>query len=152
VLAGIAAVQPCAPALIAIHDGARPLVTSHLISRCLGAACQHRAAIAAAPSSDTLKQVRDGMVVSTLDRSSIWRAQTPQVFETELICEAYSRAGTEACHATDDAALVERLGVSPVIVDSDWTNVKITTPDDVIIAEALLRHRLNHWEGRSTLQ
>ncbi len=141
VLAGIEAVLPYGPEVVAIHDGARPMADEDLVARCLAAAAEHRAAIAAAPSTDTLKEARDGRIVRTLDRRTVWRAQTPQAFETQLICETYRRAQTEGWQATDDAALVERLGVQAVLVESDWTNLKITTPEHLLVAEALLRGR-----------
>lgn len=141
VLAGLEAVLPCDPEVVAIHDGARPLADEDLVARCLAAAGEHRAAIAAAPSTDTLKEARDGRIMRTLDRGTVWRAQTPQAFETQLICEAYRRARAEGSRATDDAALVERLGVQAVLVESDWTNLKITTREHLLVAEALLQGR-----------
>lgn len=141
VRAGLEAVCPEQPDIVAIHDGARPLATEDLVLRCLRAAAAHRAALAAASSTDTLKEVHDGVVVRTLDRRSVWRAQTPQAFDTNLIWGAYHRALAEGWQATDDAVLVERLGVAPVIVESDWTNLKVTTPEHLVVAEALLRQR-----------
>ena len=146
VLAGIEAVRRWEPDVVAIHDGARPLATPELIARCITAARQVDAAIAAAPSTDTLKRVADGRIVETLDRREVWRAQTPQVFKTELILEAYERAQADGFEATDDAALVERLGVRPAVVESDWTNLKITVPADLLVAEALLRARSGRGE------
>ncbi len=147
VLAGLRAVARWSPDVVAIHDGARPLVTPELIARCITVARQVRAAIAAAPSTDTLKRVENGRIVETLDRSQVWRAQTPQVFETGLVAEAYELAMADGVAATDDAALVERLGVRPAVVESDWTNLKITVPVDLAVAEMLLRARMAASEG-----
>ncbi|MCD6351408.1 MAG: 2-C-methyl-D-erythritol 4-phosphate cytidylyltransferase [Armatimonadetes bacterium] len=141
VLAGIKAVAPSRPDLVAIHDGARPLLTQDLARRCLDAAAATGAAIAAAPCTDTLKEASDGVVARTLDRSKMWRAQTPQVFRLDLILRAYDAAHAAGFQATDDAALVERLGEPVALVPSDWTNLKVTTPADLVVAEALLRHR-----------
>jgi 2-C-methyl-D-erythritol 4-phosphate cytidylyltransferase len=112
-----------------------------LIERCLVAAQEAQAAVAAAPSTDTLKQVAGGRIVATLRRDEVWRAQTPQTFAMALIWRAYERAVAEGWQTTDDAALVERLGVKPVVVESDWTNLKITTAADLLVAEALLAAR-----------
>ena len=142
VMAGLDAVARWDPDVVAIHDGARPLVTPELIARSITAARQVDAAIAAAPSTDTLKRIEGGRIVETLDRKEIWRAQTPQVFKTELIIEAYRRAQEDGFEATDDAALVERMGIRPAVVESDWQNLKITVPADMIVAEALLRSRM----------
>lgn len=141
VMAGLAVLQPSEREIVAIHDGARPLLTGDLLARCLVAAARHGAALAAAPSLDTLKEIDDGRVVKTLDRTRIWRAQTPQVFRAEVIMRAYQEARSSGCWATDDAALVERIGIQPVIVESDWTNLKITVAEDLVVAEALLRER-----------
>jgi 2-C-methyl-D-erythritol 4-phosphate cytidylyltransferase len=142
VLAGLAAVKEDVE-LIAIHDGARPLVTAELIERCLAAAEEHGAALACAASSDTLKQV-DGerqVVVATLDRRGIWQAQTPQVFQREIIAAAYERAGMAPEDVTDDCMLVEAMGIAPAVVESLTSNMKVTTAEDLAVAEALLRAR-----------
>ncbi|MBC7289268.1 MAG: 2-C-methyl-D-erythritol 4-phosphate cytidylyltransferase [Armatimonadetes bacterium] len=138
---GIEAVARFKPDVVAIHDGARPLVTPDLISRCIAAAGQAGAAIAAVPATDTLKRVRGGRVVGTLDRACVWHAQTPQAFRTDVIEQAYSRAREQKWRATDDAGLVEKLGIRPAVVQADPHNLKITTPSDLIVAEALLRDR-----------
>jgi 2-C-methyl-D-erythritol 4-phosphate cytidylyltransferase len=121
---------------VMISDAARPFVTPLLLEAGLKAAQEHQAAIAAVPVKDTVKQVQQGLVTATLDRSQLWAIQTPQVFSFPLILQAHSMAQEDA---TDDAVLVERLGQRVAIFPGSYTNIKITTPEDVLIAEALLR-------------
>jgi 2-C-methyl-D-erythritol 4-phosphate cytidylyltransferase len=126
-------------AIVAIHDAARPLVTPQLIARGVALARETGAALCAIPSRDTVKDVEDGIVRATPDRARMWLAQTPQVFDRALLLDAHRRATGDA---TDDAALVEALGHDVRVYEGDASNLKITTPDDMIIAEALLRERL----------
>ncbi len=125
---------------VLIHDGARPLVTESLIEAGLQAALEHQAAIAAVPVKDTLKLVEGGCICETPDRARLWVAQTPQVFAFPLLWEAHhvASAATEQT-ATDDATLVERLGHPVVIFPGSYTNIKITTQEDVLLAEYLLQ-------------
>ncbi len=137
VRAGIEAADGAA--IVAIHDAARPLVTPELIAQGIAKAREHRAVVCAVRSRDTVKQVDgDGIVRATLDRESVWLAQTPQVFDRELLLEAHGRAQATA---TDDAALVEALGHEVRVYEGDPSNLKITTSQDLIAAEALLRAR-----------
>jgi 2-C-methyl-D-erythritol 4-phosphate cytidylyltransferase len=123
--------------IVLVHDAARPLVTTEIIERCIGAARGGQGAVAGWPASDTLKQVDDERrVIATPDRSRIWHAQTPQAFPAELLRRAY--AGWDGREATDDAALVERVGGRVVMVEGAATNLKVTRPEDVPVAEALL--------------
>ena len=129
--------------LVLIHDGVRPLVEEDCLKRCLDAARSHGACIAALPSSDTMKQVAsDDRVIGTLPRVGIWMAQTPQGFRLDLIREAHYLARQEGFAGTDDAQLVERLGRMVAIVPGSRANLKITTPDDLWLAEAIWQHRL----------
>lgn len=125
--------------VVAIHDGARPLVTADLIARCLRTAAKHGAAVACEPSPDTLKQVQPGrMTVSaTLDRNLVWRAGTPQAFQTDLLRRAYA-GGRDLRDITDDCMLVERIGIAPVVVPAKSPNPKVTTPYDLVMVAALL--------------
>jgi 2-C-methyl-D-erythritol 4-phosphate cytidylyltransferase len=125
--------------VVAIHDGARPLVTPDLIERGVTLARETGAAICAVPSSDSVKEVDGEIVRAAHDRSRIWLAQTPQVFERELLLEAHARAEGVA---TDDAALVEALGREVRVYEGDAANIKVTTHEDLLIAETLLRARL----------
>jgi 2-C-methyl-D-erythritol 4-phosphate cytidylyltransferase len=124
--------------LVLIHDGVRPLVSVRLIKRLLTAAVKNKAVISAVPVKPTIKEVnvKSMRVEHTLERSRLWEVQTPQVFNAAVIREAYRRdpGGT----ATDDAALVEDMGVPVKVITGDYDNIKITTPEDVLFAEALL--------------
>jgi len=126
-------------AIVAVHDAARPLVTPGLISKGVALARDTRAAVAAVRSRDTVKAADDAVVASTLDREAVWLAQTPQVFDRALLLEAHRRAEATA---TDDAALVEALGHAVRLYEGDPWNIKVTTPDDLIVVEAVLRERL----------
>ncbi len=124
-----------------IHDGARPFITPALIERGLDAARTHGAATAAVPVKDTIKRAGpDGLVLETLDRSTLWAIQTPQVFAYDLILRAH-RTTDPGWDATDDAALVERAGHAVALFMGAYENIKITTPDDLLIAEALLKRQ-----------
>lgn len=128
---------------VIVHDAARPLVKPSLIVAVWEAAREiGTAAIAALPCSDTVKRTLDGVLIAeTLDREQIWLAQTPQVFAAELLREAHEQAIKDGCVATDDAMLVERLGVPIRLVMGDPTNIKVTHPIDLLVASALLESR-----------
>lgn len=123
---------------VMIHDGARPLVTDTILAAGWQAAQQHQAAVAAVPVKETIKQVQDGIIRSTPTRALLWTVQTPQVFAFSLIYQAHHHALAEA-EATDDAALLERLGHPVAIFPGSYTNLKITTQEDLLIAETLLQ-------------
>jgi 2-C-methyl-D-erythritol 4-phosphate cytidylyltransferase len=128
---GVAAISDGSCSFVAVHDGARPLVTPELINRVVWAAKEYGGAIAAIPARDTVKQVCGDFVQATLDRDSIFLAQTPQVFDLQL----YRKSSG---YATDDSGLIEKLGVKVKIVQGEYTNIKITTPEDLKIAETFL--------------
>ncbi|MCS7192265.1 MAG: 2-C-methyl-D-erythritol 4-phosphate cytidylyltransferase [Armatimonadetes bacterium] len=129
---------------VIVHDAARPLVKPSLIVATWDAAQEiGTAAIAALPCSSTVKRTFDGILVAeTLDREQIWLAQTPQVFEADLLREAHEQAIRDGCSVTDDAMLVERLGVPIRLVFGDPENIKITYPIDLAIAEALINSKV----------
>jgi len=139
VRAGIEAAADAA--IVAIHDGARPLVTPELIARGVALARETGAALCAVPARDTVKDVEGDppVVAATPDRARAWLAQTPQVFDRQLLLDAHARAEADA---TDDSALVEATGHRVRVYEGDYANIKITTPEDLIVAEALLRARL----------
>jgi 2-C-methyl-D-erythritol 4-phosphate cytidylyltransferase len=138
VLAGLEALAP-PPDYVLIHDGARPFITPSLIERGLAAARQHGAATAAVPVKDTIKRAGpDGLVLETLDRAALWSIQTPQVFAYDLILSAH-RSSDPAWDATDDAALVERAGHPVALFMGAYENIKITTPNDLLLAEMQLK-------------
>lgn len=140
-LAGVSEVQKSAR-LIAIHDGARPLVTADVIMRTVYAADEYMAAAPVVPSADTLKQVDDkGTVVGTLDREHTVRVQTPQVFRADLIKGALTRAAERDLVFTDDCAVAEMMGLQTHTVLGDEDNIKLTTPRDMAFAAEILRLR-----------
>ncbi|QEY33257.1 2-C-methyl-D-erythritol 4-phosphate cytidylyltransferase [Synechococcus sp. RSCCF101] len=127
---------------VLIHDAARCLVEPGLLERCQVEVDAGRAVVAATPVTDTIKQVDgDGTVVQTPDRERLWAAQTPQGFPLDRLREAHAIASREGWSVTDDAALFERLGWPVRVMASPRSNIKLTTPDDLCIAEALLRRR-----------
>jgi 2-C-methyl-D-erythritol 4-phosphate cytidylyltransferase len=137
VASGLAALdEQCT--VVAVHDAARPLVRPEAIAACVAAARATGAAILAAPVPDTVKRVCDGRIVATLPRDDLWMAQTPQAFAVDVLRRAHAAAAQDLV-ATDDAALVERLGVPVAIVPGDASNRKITSPEDLAWAEAALR-------------
>ena len=129
----------CSPKakLIAIHDGARPFVTVRVIEDAVAQAARSGAAAPAVPVKDTIKQVKDGLVERTLDRSALYAVQTPQVFDGDLIRAALQKALDDAARLTDDCAAVERLGMKVVLTRGDERNIKLTTPADLLIGEVL---------------
>lgn len=127
--------------LIVVHDAARPFATSVMFSACLAAAAQAGGAITAVPVADTLKQVDNCTIVSTVPRGGLWHAQTPQAFRRDLLVLAHERAVTEHVTVTDDADLCERLGIAVQVVQGSALNLKITNPDDLEIAEAIATSR-----------
>ena len=135
---GLAAVPADVP-WVAVHDGVRPCIDPELVARVAAEAAATGAAIAALPVSETLKRGADGWVKETVDRDGLWSVQTPQVFRADLLREAHRRAAAEGMAGTDDAALVERLGVAVRLVPGLPGNLKITRPEDLPLAEALLR-------------
>jgi 2-C-methyl-D-erythritol 4-phosphate cytidylyltransferase len=127
--------------VIAVHDAARPLVTSEVVSSCIDLALEGFGAVAGCPAVDTLKRVgTDGAVIETPDRASLWHAQTPQAFPAHVLRSAYADTTAEG---TDDAALIERAASGTVVrmVDAGPFNLKVTRPLDVTLAEAILRSR-----------
>lgn len=136
VASGLAVLDPdCA--VVAVHDAVRPLVRRETILACLDAARVTGAAILATPVPDTVKRVDAGRVVATVPRGDLWLAQTPQAFRADVLRRAHAAAPPDLA-ATDDAALVERLGLPVAIVAGDVINRKITTPEDMAWAEAML--------------
>ena len=142
VLAGLRASMPDA-SFVVVHDGARPFVTEDMIERSLAGARASGASVVAVPVKDTIKQVAEGgLVTRSLPREHLWAAQTPQAFAFEALYSAYTAAEAEGFVATDDAMLVEWAGTGQVaIVEGSYDNVKITTPEDLMLAELIARGR-----------
>lgn len=124
--------------LAAIQDGARPLITWQVIDRAVRAANSYGAAVPCVPVKDTIKVGEGGVVTSTPDRATLFAAQTPQVFDFDLLRAALKKADLDGFSVTDDASAVEYLGMKVKIVDGDERNIKVTTPMDLKIAEMLL--------------
>jgi 2-C-methyl-D-erythritol 4-phosphate cytidylyltransferase len=136
---GLAALEP-AGEIVAIHDAARPFLNCEILDRSIETAAVYGGALVAVPVRDTIKRAaQDGTVLETIPRHHLWLAQTPQTFRVPLIREAHTKALAEGVVATDDAALLERLGKPVKIVPGSHRNFKITTPEDLQFAEALLR-------------
>jgi 2-C-methyl-D-erythritol 4-phosphate cytidylyltransferase len=124
---------------VAVHDAVRPLVSPAQIDAVFTAAKSHGAAMLAMPVADTLKRVEGDKIVGTVSRAGLWQAQTPQVFRRDWLTEAYAKRATLGEAITDDAQLLEAAGRSVVVVPGAMTNFKITTRDDLTLAELILR-------------
>lgn len=136
--------------LIAIHDGARPLVTEALIRRTVETAAKKNAAVPAIRSTDTLKTAaEDGAIIGTVDRETTWRIQTPQVFKAELIKGALTKAMKQGLPLTDDSSAMEVLGITTYLVEGDEENIKLTKPLDLLLAAAILHDRRERNENRA---
>lgn len=132
---------PCPPNAddyVFIHDGARPLVDLELLNNALDTLKTCDVCVAGVPVKNTVKEVKDNMVSATLDRSSLVEVQTPQCFSYDVLLRSYENAINNNIEATDDTALAELLGYKVVISKGSYRNIKITTPEDIKIAEALL--------------
>ncbi|MCD6582428.1 MAG: 2-C-methyl-D-erythritol 4-phosphate cytidylyltransferase [Desulfuromusa sp.] len=128
--------QPQRPILI--HDGARPLFDCKQLSALIEIICKTGACTIGVPVKDTIKDVVNSTITGSPDRSRLWQAQTPQGFQYRLIREAFDRADEDGFVATDDASLLERLGHPVQMLEGDYRNIKVTTPEDILIAVALL--------------
>jgi 2-C-methyl-D-erythritol 4-phosphate cytidylyltransferase len=128
--------------IVLIHDGARPFVSAALIDRCVEATAVHQAVVVGLPVRDTIKSVSPQRFIEhTPDRSALWEIQTPQAFVRDLIVLAHQRAAMDGVQVTDDAIVVERIGKPVYVLEGERTNLKITVPEDVWLAESLLRER-----------
>jgi len=131
--------------IVLIHDAARPLVSPRVVEQVAAAAGRWDGAVAAVPAAHTVKEVNaEGTILSTPPRDALWFAHTPQGFRREVILEAHEAARREGFTGTDDAQLVERIGGSVHVVPDSPHNLKITTPEDLVLAEAILTYRAAH--------
>lgn len=138
VYAGIKAV-PLGTDVVCVHDGVRPFISVELIDKSVEEAKDHGACIVSVPVKDTIKRVdNEGRIVETVERAGLWRAQTPQTFRFDVLESAMNQAMTEGFYCTDEASLVERYGHEVYVLAGDEKNIKITTPDDLAVAEALI--------------
>ncbi len=137
---GLNAVEPNTP-LVAIHDGARPFVTAEIIEQTIAKAQQYHAAAPAVPVKDTIKIAKNHIVTKTPDRAELFAVQTPQIFDFDLLRGALQQALTKQLPITDDCSAVEALGMSVYLTAGSDENIKITTPTDLFLAEAIAQRR-----------
>ena len=126
--------------LICVHDAVRPFVTKELIEKAVNACSEHDGVIVAQSSTDTIKKVMDDQILETLPRETIWRAQTPQIFSKSALQEGLKMAEDENIQGTDEASLLERIGYQVGFVEGSSLNIKITTEEDWVFAEAIFNH------------
>lgn len=124
---------------VLVHDGARPLVTQGILEHAIKAAYRHGASIAAMPPKDTIKEIRGRFIKKTIPRNTLVSVQTPQVFKYDILKRAFEAAAKDVFRSTDEAALVERLGVKIIPTQGSYENIKITTKEDLAIAELILK-------------
>jgi 2-C-methyl-D-erythritol 4-phosphate cytidylyltransferase len=128
--------------VVVIHDGARPIVPTGIIEKCIEAALAYGAVSAGMPAKETIKILdEEGFVECTPERGRVWITQTPQAFQYDLIKKAHESAGDKGILGTDDAFLVERMGVKVKMIESTYENIKVTTPEDIIIAETIMNKK-----------
>lgn len=133
--------------VVVIHDGARPLILPRLVEEAISALSGWDGVVLGVPVKDTVKFVEGERIVQTLDRSKLWCIQTPQVFPRHLLEEAHERARSDGFYGTDDAVLLERLGYKVRVIMGSHENIKITVPEDLLVAEAILAKRQSESEG-----
>ena len=143
VLNGLKATNPNSD-IVVIHDAVRPFLTETMIANVVEAARKHGSAIVAIPLRDTVKLVNvDGLIKETLSREELWAAQTPQAFRRDILLRAHEQGETDGVDATDDAFLVERMGLSVSIVEGSSDNIKVTRPEDLQMGQAILTANQN---------
>lgn len=127
---------------VVIHDGVRPLVGKEILEKTIQVGIEEGAAITGVPVKDTVKSLnKHGMIKKTIDRKNLFLIQTPQVFKKEVIVEAYQAAYQAQYYGTDDSSLVERIGIPVKMVEGSYENIKITTPEDLMLAEFIAQRR-----------
>jgi 2-C-methyl-D-erythritol 4-phosphate cytidylyltransferase len=124
--------------IVLVHDGARPFIKKNMMTKLVKAASKDGAATVAVPVKDTIKRVLNSEVIETVERSSLWAVQTPQAFRLSDILIAHEEALQSGFLGTDDASLIERSGRKVQVIEGDYTNIKLTTPDDLLLAKAIL--------------
>ncbi|MGL6173501.1 MAG: 2-C-methyl-D-erythritol 4-phosphate cytidylyltransferase [Cellulosilyticaceae bacterium] len=141
---GINAIEHACDYII-IHDGARPFIKAKTIRECLAKTKEIGASIVGVPVKDTIKvyNPETGMIENTPNRSTLWAIQTPQIFKTEIIKEAHSYAKKNKVYGTDDSSLVEAMGRSVHMVMGEYTNIKLTTPEDLLLGERILEDQMD---------
>jgi 2-C-methyl-D-erythritol 4-phosphate cytidylyltransferase len=139
---GLKQVSDSNSSIVLVHDGARPFVDHSLIQQLVKRAQESGCAIPGVPVKDTIKRVNLGQVIDTVERSSLWAVHTPQAFRVSILKNAHEEAEIKGFLGTDDASLVEAIGEKVYMVEDDYNNIKITTPEDLYFAEAIL-NKLN---------
>lgn len=129
--------------VVLVHDAARPFIKAETIHRLVEAAASEGGAIVAVPVKDTIKKAVNSQVIETVERSSLWAVQTPQAFRVSILLEAHQKAAKEDFIGTDESSIVERLPHQVAIIEGDYDNIKLTTPEDLYFAEAILRKTQN---------
>lgn len=127
--------------IVLVHDAARPFIRIETIHNLVEAASKEGGSIVAVPVKDTIKKAANGRVAETVERSSLWSVQTPQAFRASVLLEAHNKAMREQFIGTDESSLVERIPHPVSIIEGDYDNIKLTTPEDLYFAEAILRKR-----------
>lgn len=128
--------------IVIVHDGVRPFVSADLITRAISAAHQFGAVTVGVPVRDTVKEVAaEGRILKTIARERLWLTQTPQAFRREVLIAAYEKAGADGFYGTDDASLVERMGMDVRMIPGDPDNIKVTTPEDLLLGNRIIRRR-----------
>ncbi len=127
--------------IVLVHDGVRPLISREIIMESIRVAAENGACITAVPVKDTVKRVRENQVLETIPREQVWQVQTPQTFSYEILYQAHQQAKQMNYYATDEAALLEWLGIPVSVIRGDYRNIKITTREDMIMAESLWNER-----------
>ncbi len=131
--------------IVAVHDGARPLITPEQITRCIEKAREVKAVACARPVTETLKRAdKHGVITGSIDRAHAWIMETPQVFDRDLLCEAYELVLRDDVQVTDEVSAVQHLGTEVFVIDNPSPNMKITHPQDLLLAEQVLRARQEH--------
>jgi 2-C-methyl-D-erythritol 4-phosphate cytidylyltransferase len=133
--------------VVLVHDGARPFIDKDTIHQLVSVANLAGAAVVAVPVKDTIKKVENSKIVETIERSSLWAVQTPQAFRISILREAHQLAATQGFLGTDEASVVERLPYPITIVEGSYDNIKLTTPEDLYFAEAIIRKREKNHRG-----
>ena len=126
---------------VAVHDGARPFITNQELENVIHKAFYTGAATASVPVKDTIKQISDSKITSTVDRANLVQVQTPQVFDIDLIKGALTKVITENISVTDDCQAMEIMGFNPTVVTTSYDNIKITTPEDILLGQLILNKR-----------
>jgi len=140
VLNGISLIQD-RTAIVLVHDGVRPLIEPSVIKKVLQQLNDCDGVVVGVPIKDTVKEVTEGVVRRTPERNTLWAIQTPQAFHFQALYDAYKKAAADSFYATDDSALVERNGGKIKVIQGSYTNIKVTTPEDLLIAEVFLKMR-----------